>query len=189
MIINMVIRKLHEDALNLSHQFVNNVQPEQWHTQTPCPEWDVRQLVNHLVSGNLWVGELGLGHAIADVGDRLDGDLLGDDPVASHEASVSTAAVAFGADDAMERLWPLSYGPRPGRVYARQRFIDVLIHGWDIASATGQDTHLPTHLTQACLSYLESNPRVIAAWGFASVDGPATADPQARLLGLTGRRT
>jgi uncharacterized protein (TIGR03086 family) len=189
MIINMDMRKLHEDALNLTHQFVDNVHPEHWHTATLCPAWDVRQLVNHLVSGNLWVGELGAGHTIEEVGGRLDGDLLGDDPVASHEKSVATAIAAFRADDAMQRLWPLSYGPRPGRVYARQRFIEVLIHGWDIAAATGQDTRLPACLTQAGLDYLESNPKVVAAWGFASVNGPAGADPQARLLGLAGRRS
>lgn len=189
MIINMDMRKLHEDALNLSHHFVDNIHTEHWHATTPCPAWDVRQLVNHLVSGNLWVGELGAGHTIEEVGGRLDGDLLGDDPVASHEKSVAAAIAAFRADDAMERLWPLSYGPRPGRVYARQRFIDVLIHGWDIATATGQDTRLPAYLTQASLDYLESSPKVVAAWGFASIDAPVGGDPQAQLLGLAGRRT
>jgi uncharacterized protein (TIGR03086 family) len=188
MIMIMNIRKLHEDALLSCHRLIANIDPGQWNAPTPCPAWNVWQITNHLVSGNLWVRELGLGRTIEEVGGRLDGDLLHDDPAGSHGASVSAAIAAFADDDAMERLWPLSFGPRPGRVYARQRFIEVLIHQWDIAKATGQETRLPSHLTEACLGYLESNPAITRAWDFTSIEVPETADPQARLLGLAGRR-
>ncbi|ONI77984.1 TIGR03086 family protein [Actinosynnema sp. ALI-1.44] len=182
----MDVRSLHEEAQHHTHRFVAGIQPSHWADPTPCPDWNVRQLVGHLVSGNLWVREIGLGRTIAEVGDSLDGDLLGDDPIGAHRASVAAAVEAFGATDAMERLWPLSYGQRPGRVYARQRFIDVLVHGWDIARATGQDDWLPERLVEPCLSLIE-RPEVRTAWGFASVDAPAGAGPQQRLLALTGR--
>jgi hypothetical protein len=64
----------------------------------------------------------------------------------------------------------------------------VLIHGWDIAVATGQDTRLPEELVTACLSYVDGNPQLRAAWGFATLDPPASTRPQDRLLALTGRR-
>lgn len=184
----MEIKTLHEQALRHTARLVAAIGGHQWDAPTPCPKWTVRDLVNHLVTGNLWVRELGRGRTIEEVGTALEGDLLSQDPVATHTDSVTAAIAAFGADGAMERLWHLSFGPRPGRVYARQRFIDVLIHGWDIATATGQDTRLPEEPVAECLSYLEAKPEVRKVWGFATVDPPATGGPQERLLALTGRR-
>ncbi|MFC4034791.1 TIGR03086 family metal-binding protein [Streptomyces polygonati] len=184
----MDIRTLHAEALRSTHRFVTAVGPDQWQAPTPCEDWNVRQLVNHLVSGNLWVGELGRGRTIEEVGTGLDGDLLGDDPVAAHEASVVAATDAFAEDDAMERLWPLSYGARPGRVYARQRFIDVLIHGWDLGVAAGRDPLLPADLVEACAELLTARPQLRQQLGFADVEAGPADDPQTRLLALTGRR-
>ena len=48
---------------------------------TPCTEWDVRALVNHVLGEIRWAVPLFAGSTIAEVGDRFDGDLLGDDPV------------------------------------------------------------------------------------------------------------
>lgn len=182
----MEARALHEEAQQVTHTYVTGVRSAQWENPTPCPDWNVRAVVNHLVSGNLWVRELSLGRTIDQVGTSLDGDLLGSDPVNAHAEAVAAAVDGFAAGDAMERLWPLSYGERPGRVYARQRFIDVLLHGWDIARATGQDPRLPERLVQACLTLVD-RVEVRAAWGFASVEVPDSAGAQERLLALAGR--
>ncbi|MFH9401081.1 TIGR03086 family metal-binding protein [Streptomyces sp. NPDC017638] len=184
----MDIRALHAQALLSTDRFVAAVGAGRWEAPTPCEKWNVRQVVNHLVAGNLWVRELAGGRTVRDVGTELDGDLLGDDPAAAHAASVAAATGAFAAEDAMERLWPLSYGERPGRVYARQRFVDVLIHGWDIGRALEPDPRLPAGLVDACLELFDSRPRMFAQWGFAEVPVEPGADPQARLLALAGRR-
>jgi uncharacterized protein (TIGR03086 family) len=184
---HMDIRTLHEEALQSTHRYVAGIDATQWQLPTPCAAWNLRQLVNHLVAGDRWVRELGLGRTIEDVGTTLDGDLLHDDPIAAHQDAVTGAATAFATDDAMTRLWPLPYSPRPGRVYARQRFIDVLIHGWDVATASGQDTRLPADLVAACLAIVEERPQIRAQWGFSEVDTPADADPQTRLLAFAGR--
>ena len=134
---------VHAEALETTRAFVTGVRPDQWHDGTPCGEWDVRSLVNHIVTGNLWAAELGGGRTIEEVGDRLDGDVLGDDPVAEYLVSAELAASTFRAPGAMERPCAVSYGPVPGEVYCGHRFIDVLIHGWDVAAATGQDATLP----------------------------------------------
>ncbi|HEX2117585.1 MAG TPA: maleylpyruvate isomerase N-terminal domain-containing protein, partial [Acidimicrobiales bacterium] len=54
------------------------VRPDQWRDPTPDDEWDVRALVNHLVIEDLWAPPLLDGLTIAQVGDRFDGDQLGD---------------------------------------------------------------------------------------------------------------
>jgi uncharacterized protein (TIGR03086 family) len=178
---------LHQRALESTGRFLARVEDDAWHSPTPCDPWDVRTLANHIVSGNWWVHELGSGHTIEEVGSRLDGDLLGDDPVIAYEKSAAAAAAAFSGPDAMAAMFAVSYGPVPGKVYARHRFIDVLVHGWDIAAATGQDDLLDPDLVQACWAMVEARPQMRSQWGFAPIEIPAAGDLQTRLLAFVGR--
>ena len=132
------IAQLHRRALEETRSIVAGIERAQWADATPCDDWDVEALLNHLVSGNFWAAELGAGGTIEDVGDRLDGDVLGDDASGAYHTSAKLAAAAFEAPGALEAPCAVSYGPVPGSVYAGHRFIDVLIHGWDLAVATGQ---------------------------------------------------
>lgn len=184
------IAELHRRALEATKKVVANVGPGQWAAPTPCAGWDVRALVNHLVSGNLWAAELASGKSIADVGDRLDGDLLGADPRRAHDASAAAAAAAFGAPGALEAPCTVSYGPVPGSVYAGHRFLDVLIHGWDLAVASGQDTTLDPILVDACDGMVASQADLLRASGAfgRKVEPPDASDAQTRLLAALGRR-
>jgi hypothetical protein len=53
---------------------------DRWSEATPCADWDVRALVRHIAEEERWAPPLFAGLTIADVGDSLAGDLLGDDP-------------------------------------------------------------------------------------------------------------
>src|SRR3989475_8181174 len=169
------IAQQHRRALDVTHTTVARVPADQWTAPTPNEGWDVRALVNHIVSGNLWAVELVAGRTIDEVGDRLDGDVLGDDPLGAYDASAQAAAAAFEAPGALDAACAVSYGPVPGSVYAGHRFIDVLIHGWDLAVATGQDTTLDPDLVEACLSVVEPQADQFQASGafVAHVDVPA----------------
>src|SRR5258708_6830915 len=140
---------LHRQALERTRRVVAGVNATQWSAPTPCEGWDARDLLNHVVSGNLWAVELAGGKTIAEVGDRLDGDLVGNDPLAAYETSAATAGDAFAASGALGAPCAVSYGPVPGSIYAGHRFIDVLIHGWDLATASGQDATLEASLVEA----------------------------------------
>ncbi len=87
--------EVHAHALEVTRRYVGGVDTPDWDKPSVCSEWNVRELVNHIVSGNLWVPELVGGKSIADVGDRLDGDVLGADPVTAYESSEAVAAAAF----------------------------------------------------------------------------------------------
>src|SRR5918995_3829169 len=141
---------LHDRALAATRRYVAGVGGDQWTSQSPCEGWDVRELVNHIVSGNFWAGELARGKTIDEVGDRFDGDVLGADPTAAYDESAGAASDAFHAPGAMEAPCAVSYGPVPGEVYLGHRLIDVLVHGCDLANATGQDTTLDPELVEAC---------------------------------------
>jgi len=183
------IAELHAEALDATGMIVAGIPADRWHAGTPCDGWDVRTLVNHVVSGNLWAAELAADGTIEEVGDRLDGDVLGPDPVGSYSASAKAAAAAFRAPGALEAPCAVSYGPVPGSVYAGHRFIDVFIHGWDVAVATGQNTVLDADLMQACLQVLE--PQLELFRGAGAFAGPLPVPPgatgQTRFLAMLGR--
>jgi uncharacterized protein (TIGR03086 family) len=184
------IAQFHREALDSTRATVAGVRADQLTASTPNDGWDVRTLLNHIVVGNLWAVELVSGRTIEDVGNRLDGDVLGADPLSAYDASATAAAAAFEAPGALDAACAVSYGPVPGSVYAGHRFIDVLIHGWDLAVATDQDTTLDTGLVQACLAVLEPQLEQLKASGAFGehVDVPPEADVQTRLLGMLGRR-
>src|ERR1700694_2030052 len=172
------IAQLHRRALDETRDVIAGVGSEQENLATPCEGWDVRTLLNHLVSGNLWAAELGAGRSIAEVGDRLDGDVLGNDPLGAYDASATAAAAVFEAPGALDAPCAVSYGPVPGSVYAGHRFVDVLIHGWDLAVATGQDTSLDPALVDACWDEVGPQAAMLRASGMFGDDVavPAEAD-------------
>jgi uncharacterized protein (TIGR03086 family) len=180
---------LHEQALASTRAIVANIKSDQMSASTPCEAYDVRALLNHVVSGNLWVAPLVEGQTIEQVGDRLEGDQVGDNPLASYEASAASAAVAFNAPGAMAAMVAVSYGPVPGEVYAGHRFIDVLIHGWDLAKGTGQDATLDAVLVAACHEVIAPQKDLLAGSGMFGVpqDVPVGADAQTQLLAMLGR--
>jgi len=191
----MDIAELHSQALDATREVIAGVRQGQWAAPTPCQGWDVRALVNHVVAGNLWAAELAAGKTISEVGDHLDGDhldgdLLGADPLGAYDASAKAAAAVFAIPGALKALCAVSYGPVPGAVYAGHRFIDVLIHGWDVAVAARQDTKLRPALVDACLDIVAPQAELLRASGVFGdkIELADASDAQTRLLATLGRR-
>ena len=168
---------------------VHSVKSDQWGDPTPCTEWDVRALVNHLVNEQLWVPPLMSGATIADVGDSFDGDLLGDDPVAAWDAAAAAASDALVAAGALERPVQLSFAVVSGDEYAWQLIGDLTIHAWDLARAIGADDHLDAGLAADVLERLAPDAEKYAAYGLFAAGRavPDDADAQTRLIALAGR--
>jgi uncharacterized protein (TIGR03086 family) len=180
----------HTLALDATGRIVAAITADRWQAATPCAGWDVRALVNHLVSGNWWAAKLGTGATIEQVGDRLDGDRLGCDPAAAYAASAKAASDVFHWPGALQAPCAVSYGPVAGSAYAGHRFIEVLIHGWDLAAATGQDRALDDDLAEACRKVTEPQIDMLQAGGAFGEGMPVAPDAstQTRLLAMLGRR-
>ncbi len=186
----MEVRELYRRASDTFGSHVRFIAAAQWQAPTPCADWDVRTLVNHLVNEELWVPELLAGRTVGEVGGRFDGDLLGDDPAAAWEAASAAALDAVGSDGAMERTTHLSFGDFPGSEYVLQVFADHLVHGWDLAVAIGADPRLDPELARACIDWftaVEPAYREMGAIG-ERPPIPADADAQTTLLAMFGRR-
>ncbi len=168
-----------------------SVRPDQWRNPTPCTEWDVRALVNHLVVEQLWAPLLLDGATIDDVGDRFDGDQLGDDPVAAWASAAAAAREAFAAPGALRRHVELSYGRRPADGYCQEMTLDLTVHAWDLARGIGTEERLDEELTREVLAFIEPQVEQLAGTGMFAppVAVGEDADAQTRLLALLGRRT
>ncbi|MEV7726117.1 TIGR03086 family metal-binding protein [Streptomyces sp. NPDC087917] len=181
----------HAAALRLFGERVRAVGEAQWDAPTPCAEWTVRDLVNHVTGEQRWIPPLLTeGRTVADIGDELSGDLLGADPVAAWDRAAASAVAAFGAPDALERTVALSYGPTRGSAYCSEMTADCVVHAWDLARAVGADERLPDGLVEFAIKEVMPYADGLAATGlFAQpLDIPPGANAQTRLLALVGRR-
>jgi uncharacterized protein (TIGR03086 family) len=182
-------RDRYERALKQFGEKVHAVGEDQWANATPCSEWNVRALVNHLVNENLWVPPLLEGRTIEEVGDRFDGDQLGPDPRAAWEASADGSLAAVADPGAMRRTVHLSYGDRSARDYVNEMFTDLAIHGWDLARAIGADEVIDPEFVEvlyASAAPMEDAFRSYGVYG-GKVTPPEGADTQTKLLAIFGR--
>jgi uncharacterized protein (TIGR03086 family) len=153
----MALIDLYRDSVAAFAEKVTKVAPDQWHAPTPCEDWDVRTLVNHVVSEQRWSVPLLAGATIAEVGDRFDGDLLGDDPVGNAAEAARGADAAVAEPGAMERIVHLSFGDFPAAEYLRQIIADHLVHSWDLAAAIGADRRLHPETAHLCAEWFAGN--------------------------------
>jgi uncharacterized protein (TIGR03086 family) len=152
-------------------------------------EGTVRGLVNHLVSGQLWAVELLHGKSGAEPNAAPEGDLLGADPLAAYDAACAAAQKAWEEPDALQRTCATSHGDIPASMFASMRTLDVFVHGWDLAAATGQDDQLDPGLTEVVYGEWQPREDMVRHSGmFAeSPESPAGADLQTKLLAMLGR--
>ena len=180
----------HAQALAGFDTVIAQVAPEQWTLSTPCSDWDVRALVNHVLSEARWTAPMLAGSTIAEVGDRLDGDLLGADPQAAWQAGRIEADEAVDAVDPDVQIVHLSFGDTVAAEYLRQLTADYLVHSWDLATAIGADDRLDAGVVEAVGGWF--TPEMAAAYrGGGAIAGEVSvaedADPQDRLLARFGR--
>jgi uncharacterized protein (TIGR03086 family) len=160
-----------------------------WGRSTPCDEWDVRALVNHVVGELLWAPPLVEGQSIEQVGDRFEGDVLGADPAATAAAAADGARSAFRAPGALEGTVHLSFGDFSGNDYCWQLIADLTVHSWDLARGLDVDDALDEQLVRRVIEVM--GPMFKQFSGSAvfgeQVDVPADAPIQDQLVAATGR--
>ena len=168
---------------------VDAVAPDQWDDEA-LPGWTVADLVAHLVTEALWVPPLLAGEPVLEGRFPEDtSDLLGEDPFTGWESAADDALSAFAEDDALVRTVHLSRGPTPATEYILEMTADLVVHSYDLASATGGDTDLDGELVTAALVFAERLPEDGVPGVFdPPLDVPPSAPPLVRLLARFGRR-
>jgi uncharacterized protein (TIGR03086 family) len=179
-----------ETAFKEWDRLVHEVGEQQWDDPTPCTDWNVRDLVNHLVSEHLWAPHLLNGETLDEVGDRYDGDVVGDAPIAVWEEAGSGSRSAFHRKGALRGDVHVTGGKTPAQEYAWQMTTDLTVHGWHLARAVGVRSRMPDELADAVHDHIAPQ---AGSWHEAGIFDPPVpvpddAVPQDRLVALLGRR-
>jgi len=145
---------------------------------TPCSEWKLRDLLNHILETQRYFASAGRGENAAPPGPNPP-DTVRDTPADDFVQARSDVISAFSEESVIVKTMPA----------LGVAFTDVLIHGWDVAKATGQDATMPDGLAQAAYTTIhgrfpdEQRKGLFAPEARVADDAP----PQQRLLAYTGR--
>jgi len=155
----MDIIGLHDRAVDETARLVDGVGPEQLGLPTPCPDWDVRALLTHLVGGNLRWAALATGEPLMRGparGGAPGADLLGDDPAAAYRRSAAALHAAWQDPALLDRQFEIPIGILPGRAALNIRLVERVIHGWDRAKATGQHSAFDPEVVGTAAQFAQS---------------------------------
>ena len=169
---------------------VQQIREDQWDNPTPCSEWSVRDLVNHLVYEDVWAPPLFAGKTVEEVGDRFEGDLVGDAPKEAWASARDAALEAVSRPGALEDTVHLSSRDVTGGEYLLELLNDHVIHAWDLARGIGADDKLDPELVELIYAGVASREDELKASGAfgEKVEAPEDADTQTKLLAVMGRR-
>jgi len=170
------------------------VADDQWQNATPCGDWDVRALVNHMMVGNRMSLQLLAGVPTEQVMAGFDDDLIGqsNDVAASFAAAADELHAAFAADGALDGTVNHPMGEIPRPMFAGFRVCDYGIHAWDLARAIGADDQLDADMVQWLWDDCQPMKDGLAATGMFGEGASGTvaddAPLQLRYLDTFGRR-
>jgi uncharacterized protein (TIGR03086 family) len=169
---------------------IANTTPDQMGNATPCANWTVRDLVNHMVGGGTMFGTALKGEPVEmDLAGPMP-DLLGDDPVAAWDGAAAAFTEGVDSPGALEREIVLPFGTFPGAVVLELAKFDLLVHAWDLARATGQSFEPPDDVVEPAIGAAEMIIQPPARDGDTFKDAvtpAADAAPIERLVAFTGR--
>ncbi len=169
------------------------VREDQWAGPTPCPEWNVRELVSHLVIGNRLFAGILRGEVAVSPGalDPKSSDVPGSDPVTVYRDAAQELIAAFARTGVLEDVFQVPVGRVPGIAALHLRATEALVHGWDLAQATGQQPpQVDDAIAERELEFTRAKlPGVPAGRTPFAPPQPAAADapPITRLAALLGR--
>jgi uncharacterized protein (TIGR03086 family) len=145
---------------------------------TPCDDWNVRDLLNHMLDTQRYFTGAAKGEDASPPG-PVPPPLVSDNPAQDFANGREELLSVYGKEGVVD-----STGPALGIAFA-----DQLLHGWDLARATDQDAHMPDGLAEAALSCIHGQFTEEQRQGIfkPEIAAPEDASAQDRLLAYTGR--
>jgi uncharacterized protein (TIGR03086 family) len=171
-----------DETFHHAHKVIGGVSEDQYGATTPCQQWTVRDLLQHMIGV-----VAGLGAAVA--GSAREPFELAADPAGQFDFAATAALAAWRAPGVLDQVIDAGPGPMPGRVLAGINLLDTATHTWDLAMATRQPAALPDGVAIAALeaSVATISPEIRKGRFGPEVAVPADADPTDRLVAFLGR--
>lgn len=161
---------------------IAGIGPDQLDNPTPCADFTVRGVLEHMIGG-------GTMFAAAYRGEEPGHPEPGD-PIAAVQVVLASLGEAISAPGALDRTVQAPFGEVDGETFARFVVLDGLVHGWDIATATGQVYEPADELVAAVDGFAHQalDPLRDGQTFAEAVEPAAGASPIERLANHTGRR-
>ena len=170
-----------EDTLGVLQHVLHPIASDDLSRQTPCTEFDVAQLTEHLLNSITAIG----GMVDAEFPERVESDSV-------ERQVISAARPALDAwhRRGLDGSVPFGKGEMPAKGACAILSIEFLVHAWDYARAVGHDVEAPASLTEYVLNLARNviKPEFRGGAGFDDpVEVPADAGALDQLVAFTGR--
>lgn len=134
-------------AQRVAADVLSNVSADQMDRPTICANWNLGQLIDHLVGSQKWAMAGIQGGEMHSAEGASEGNFH-----AEFAAAAEAALDAFNQEGAMNRTVNPGFGDMPASGLLGLAVTDTLTHAWDVAQATGQDTDLAPELAEQALT-------------------------------------
>jgi uncharacterized protein (TIGR03086 family) len=175
--------ELYAEAVKKTRSIIGGVKPEQLNSSTPCSEWNVKALIDHLVGG--------AGFFAASLeGTEPQPPSFSAGAQAAYDEMTGKVLAAASKPGTLDKSYKTPFGEMPGSAFMFGAFMDTVIHGWDLAKATGQDTSMNEgHVAVISGAFAPQMDGMRQAGAFGpAVQVAANASAQDKLIGMMGRK-
>lgn len=181
----------YEKSLQNAGSIVEGVNEKQLDDPTPCSDWDVRTLLNHMIGANFMFAKTAAGEEMDF--SQSPPDFTTDDFKTTYQHSAKAAVEAFRAPGTMERTMTLPIGEVPGELAVGVALLEAVTHGWDLARATKQDSRIDDDLATMMLAAVQASFDPKFREGPNRIFGPEVkvgedATPGDKLMAFLGRK-
>jgi uncharacterized protein (TIGR03086 family) len=166
----------------MSHK-IADVPDDAWENPSPCQEWTARGLVEHLLEVHSRFQGL-VGRGLVTHPD------VADDPLGAWEAVRGQTQEDLDDPAKVAEEYDGRFGRSTfGKAVDGFVCFDLIVHGWDLARATGQDETIASQDVEAIQRMVDEMGDVMRSNGVIAgpLDPPPDASPQERLLAALGR--
>jgi uncharacterized protein (TIGR03086 family) len=186
--VTMTAKELYLYALDAATNVVNSVEPEDMELPTPDSEWDVHDLLQHIIYELAWTADIVEGKTIAEVGDKYEGALLNDDLTQTWKDYEAITRAAVEACD-VDGLAHLSYADKSVAEYLVEAANDQLVHAWDLGKAVGTTVTFEEVAARQLYEEAAARQTELTESGLfaAPVETADDVTAQTKLLALLGR--
>ena len=149
----------------------------------------MRALLNHMVAGNYMFVEVAKGNEVSRPAGQPDP--LGDDHAAAFRGSADAVSAAWSDPGLLGQTAHLPFGDFPGQFAMGVHSVEALVHGWEVAKATGRPTRLDPELAEFAWENVMDLSEDFRGPGKpfgAKVTAPANATPTDRPVAWLGRK-
>ena len=162
--------------------------PDEFDLPTPCAEWNSREVINHMIAALTMFRDVAVdGSADTALFAR---DLIGDDALASFDTVAAEALAAWSQPGRIDGTAKLPFGEMPAQFALQFPAMDMVVHAWDIATATGHPVTWNAELVSDTLAFCEAtfaNPEYRGKDFAPPVPAPDDADDLTKLVSFLGR--